>query len=205
LQKKEQNMRGFKAFFSIFHFDVSKFVDRSLNAPKAVIQGTEPALFTGGIMGFGGKSTPRRAEMNKTLTGRRLRHGMTLTEVVVATFLILLVLSSSYVLIIKSSELSRSSRRHYIAISVAKNRLERARNFLYNDLKLMAETNLTVNDNGNPDPDGRFRRTTIVNTNYAPGLTEVTVDVKIRNPHTGLFTPDHEMIQTLFTEYLVNP
>ena len=130
---------------------------------------------------------------------------MTLTEVVIASFLILLVMTSSYSLIIKSSELSRSARSHYIAISLAKNRLERARNFLYNDLKLMAETDLNVNDNGNPDPEGRFRRTTTVNTNYAPGLTEVIVTVKIRNPHTGLFTPDNETIRTLFTEYLVNP
>ena len=130
---------------------------------------------------------------------------MTLTEVVIASFLILLVMTSSYSLIIKSSELSRSARRHYVAISLAKNRLERARNFLYNDLKLMAETDLNVNDNGNPDPEGRFRRTTTVNTNYAPGLTEVIVTVKIRNPHTGLFTPDNETIRTLFTEYLVNP
>jgi prepilin-type N-terminal cleavage/methylation domain-containing protein len=192
-------MRGFKPFPSIFHFDVLKFIGRSINGPKPVIQGMEPALFDGGLMGLGGKNAPRRAKMNKTLTGRRLRHGMTLTEVVIATFLILLVMTSAYALII------RSARRHYVAISLAKNRLERARNFLYNDLKLMAETNMTVNDNGNPDPDGRFRRTTDVNTNYAPGLTEVTVNVMIRNPHTGLFTPDHETIQTLFTEYLVNP
>jgi hypothetical protein len=130
---------------------------------------------------------------------------MTLTEVVIATFLILLVMTSSYSLIVKSAELSRSARRHYIAISIAKNRLERARNFLYNDLKLMAETDLNVNDNGNPDPNGRFRRTTTVNTNFAPGLTEVTIVVKIRNPHTGLFTPDNETIRSLFTEYLVNP
>lgn len=133
---------------------------------------------------------------------------MTITEVVVATFLILGVLTSSYLLINKSSELSRSARRHYIAISLAKNRLERARNFHYDDLKLMAETDLTVDDNGNPDPKGWFRRTTSVDTNYAAAhgmssaLTEVIVTVKIRNPHTGLFTPDNETIRTLFTEYL---
>jgi hypothetical protein len=198
-------MRGFKPFFSVLHFNVSKFLGRLTNRENPVIQGTEPALFGSGFMGFGGRSAPRRAKMNKTVTGRRLKHGMTLTEVVVATFLILLVLSSSYALIIKSSELSRSARRHYIAISLAKNRLERARNFLYNDLRLMAETNLTVNDNGNPDPEGRFRRTTEVNTAYATNLTEVIVTVKIRNPRTGLFTPDNETIRTLFTEYLVNP
>ena len=133
---------------------------------------------------------------------------MTLVEVVISTFLILMVMSGSYLLIVQSAELSRSSRRHYIAISLAKNRLERARNFQYNDLKLLSETDLTVNDNGNPDPNGRFRRTTLVDTNYAathglPGyLTEVIVTVKIRNPHTGLFTPDNESIRTLFTEYL---
>ena len=197
-------MSVFKPFPSILNFKVSKFIGRSINGVEPGIQGMEPALFDGGIMGLGGKSVPRRGEMNKTATNRRLRRGMTLTEVVISTFLILLVMTSAYSLIIKSSELSRSARRHYIAISLAKNRLERARNFLYNDLKLMAETDLTVNDNGNPDPEGRFRRTTLVNTNtiYGAGLTEITVTVKIRNPHTGLFTPDNETIKSLFTEYL---
>jgi len=198
-------MRGFKPFLSIFHFKAPKFIGRSTHGVKPVVQGMESALFDSGLMGIGGGSAPRRAEMKTTTTDRRLRHGMTLTEVVVATFLILLVMTSSYTLIIKSAELSRSARRHYIAISLAKNRLERARNFLYGDLKLMAETDLTVNDNGNPDPVGRFRRTTVVNTSYATNLTEVIVTVKIRNPHTGLFTPDNETIRTLFTEYLVNP
>ena len=129
---------------------------------------------------------------------------MTLVEVVVATFLMLLTMSGAYLMIIKSSELSRSSRRHYIAISLAKNRLERARNFFYSDLQLLSESDMIVDDNGTPDPDGKFKRTTEVNTNttYGAGLTEIIVTVKIRNPHTGLFTPDNESIRTLFTEYL---
>lgn len=195
-------MSIFKALSGVFNFNILIFLGRQINSRKQVIQGTEPALLTSGLVGFGGRSTPRRAEMKKIATGRRMRHGMTLVEVVVSTFLIVMVMSGAYLLIIQSSELSRSSRRHYIAISLAKNRLERARNFLYNDLKLMAETDLTVNDNGNPDPDGRFRRTTTVNTNYSETLTEVIVTVKIRNPHTGLFTPDNETIRTLLTEYL---
>lgn len=198
-------MRVLQRFFGFCNFNVSKFQGRSISGAKTAIQGTESALFDSGLVGCGGRNASGRAEMNKVVINRRLRRGMTLTEVVVATFLILLVMTGAYALIIKSSELSRSARRHYIAISIAKNRLERARNFLYNDLRLMAETDLNVDDNGNPSPDGRFRRTTTVNTAYATNLTEVIVVVKIRNPHTGLFTPDNETIQTLFTEYLVNP
>ena len=130
---------------------------------------------------------------------------MTLVEVLVATFLIVMVMGGAYSLIVRSSELSRSARRHYVAVSLAKSRIERARNFQYGDLMLLTENNLTVNDNGAPDLAGRFRRTTTVNTNYGAGLTEVVVTVKIRNPHTGLFTPDCETIQTLFTELLENP
>ena len=201
-------MRKFLRFFGFFNFRSSKFLGNSDGDETGTIQGMEPALIDGDSMAFGGGSASRRAKMTKTFTGRRLRRGMTITEVVVATFLILGVLTSSYLLINKSSELSRSARRHYIAISLAKNRLERARNFHYDDLKLMAETDLTVDDNGNPDPKGWFRRTTSVDTNYAAAhgmssaLTEVIVTVKIRNPHTGLFTPDNETIRTLFTEYL---
>ena len=130
---------------------------------------------------------------------------MTLVEVMVSIFLIVMVMGGSYMLVIKTSELSRSARRHYVAISLARNRLERVRNFPYSDLKLLAENDLTVNDNGTPDLAGRFRRTTTVNTNYAANLTEVIVTVKIRNPNTGLFTPDNETIRTLFVEYLEEP
>jgi prepilin-type N-terminal cleavage/methylation domain-containing protein len=135
----------------------------------------------------------------------RHKRGMTLVEVVISVSLIVMVMGGAYRLIVQASELSRSARRHYVAISLAKNRLERARNFLYQDLKLLAESRLIVNDNGAPDPNGRFQRTTAVNTNYASNLTEIMVTVKIRNPHTGLFTPDHETIQSLFTKYLENP
>ena len=201
-------MRKIMLFLGLFKFRSSEFNGNSGRGESRAIQGMESALIDGDAMAFGGGNASRRAKMTKTFTGRRLRRGMTITEVVVATFLILGVMTSSYLLIIKSSELSRSARRHYIAISLAKNRLERARNFLYDDLKLMAETDLTVDDNGNPDPKGWFRRTTSVDTNYAAAhgmasaLTEVIVTVKIRNPHTGLFTPDNESIRTLFTEYL---
>ena len=195
-------MRVFKLFVSLFRFGTHEFLGRTAPGPETHVKGMETALFDGGLVGFGGKNARRRTEMKKTCTGRRLRRGMTLTEVVISTAIILIVLASSYVLVVRAAELSRSARRHYIAISLAKNRIERARNFLYDDLKLMAESDLTVNDNGNPDPNGRFRRTTNVNTNFAAGLTEVIVTVKIRNPHTGLFTPDNESIRTLFTEYL---
>ena len=181
-------MSVFRLFLNLLRPNVYDFLSKVGRRRNTLIQSMESALFVGGLTGLGGRNAPRRVEMKRTLTGRRLKRGMTLTEVVIATALILTVMASSYVLIIQSAELSRSARRHYIAISLAKNRLERARNFLYNDLKLMAESDLTVNDNGNPDPAGRFRRTTVVDTNYAAtqglsgDLTEVIVTVKIRIP-----------------------
>lgn len=140
---------------------------------------------------------------------RNLRkRGVTMVEVLISLFITVMALAGGYLIIVQSLELSRSARNHYIAVSIAKNRLERARNFEYSDLTLLAENNLVCDANGVPDPNGWFRRSTQINTNYAIGLTEITVTVKIRDTKTGTWpsgTVNQEEISSLFTEYLGAP
>lgn len=143
--------------------------------------------------------------MSTLETGNVSRKGFTMIEVVIGLFLMVMVLAGGYLLIVRSAELSRAARNQYIAVTLCKNRLERARNFDLIDLHLLAEQDLAVDDNGAPMAGGTFARTTVVNTNIAPGLVEVTVTVKVRNKRTGLYGPAQESMDMKYTEYLVPP
>jgi len=129
------------------------------------------------------------------------QQGMTLVEVVLALVVLSLVMAGSYLLVSRAAATSRAARDNYVAALIAKDRLERARNFAYDDLHLLAEDDVVVDDTGLPDPEGNFRRTTIVTTNYAPGLTKIEVIVEVRNQRTGDFTAGQESVASLFTEY----
>lgn len=136
---------------------------------------------------------------------RNQQRGMTLVEVVLALALLSLVMAGSYLLVSRAAATSRAARDHYVAAVIAKDRLERARNFAYDDLHLLAEDHVIVNDTGLPDPEGHFRRTTLVDTNYAPNLTKIKVIVEVRSRRTGNFDAGEESVASLFTEYYEEP
>jgi len=128
--------------------------------------------------------------------------GFSLTEAIVSMALLAIVIAGSYSLIVSSASAIRSARNHYIAVNIGKARVERARNFNYGDLNLLAESDVVIDDNGNPLSGGDFRRSTTVNTNYQPNLTCITVDTEIRDRKTKKFKGDKETVSGLFTEYL---
>lgn len=130
------------------------------------------------------------------------RQGFTLVEAVIASALLVLVIGGSYSLVTRSQALIYSARNHYVAINIARARLERARNFAYDQLTTLIETNVVVNDSGIPSDSGYFRRTTQVDTNYQPGLTYILVRTDIRNYKDLTFKDDYETVASLFTEYL---
>lgn len=130
------------------------------------------------------------------------RNGFTLVEAIISTILLILVIAGSYTLIARVQALIHSSRNHYVAINLSRAQLERARNFAYDQLYLLSETNIVINDSGTPYSEGYFRRTTTIQTNYQPGLTKLEVRTDIRNQKTLLFSGDFESVATLATEYL---
>lgn len=143
--------------------------------------------------------------MTANVTRRVRRSGFTLMEVLMTLFLMMIVLAGAYKVMVSAADLSRSARHHYLAINLAKNRLERARNFAYGDLNLLAENNVVIDDNGTPDTAGTFRRSTVVVTNYAPNLTKITVTVGMKNRKTGAWvvggSTESEVVASLFTPY----
>jgi hypothetical protein len=132
----------------------------------------------------------------------KIRQGFTLVEAVVASALLVLVIGGSYSLVTRSQALIYSARNHYVAINIARARLERARNFAFDQLPTLTETNVVVNDSGIPSDSGYFRRTTQIVTNYQPGLTYIQVRTDIRYYKDLTFKDDYESVASLFTEYL---
>lgn len=130
--------------------------------------------------------------MNRTAKQGGRRSGFTIVEAVVSSVLLAMVLGGAYTLIVRTYTVSRVARDHYVASNLAKNRIERAHNFRYSDLPLLAESKVMVDDNGSGDTEGHFRRTTRVNTSFVDPITgatntEVSVAVDVRNIRTGSF------------------
>lgn len=128
--------------------------------------------------------------------------GFTLIEAIISAALLAMVIAGSYKILGQASRLMRTSRNHYIAINIGKNRLERARLLEYDQLTMLAETNILVDTSGLPSSAGDFRRSTILNTNVTPGLMMLTVNTEIRNTMTQAFTGEVESVSSLFTSYL---
>lgn len=131
------------------------------------------------------------------------RSGFTIIEIVVSLIVLAVVMAGAYQVITVAARLRHSARNHYIAVVMANNRIERAKNFEYKDLSLLAESNVVLDEDGAGDPNGWFRRTTTVNTNFASRLTELTVTVQIRDRATKEFKTQAETVTTLLTEYVV--
>lgn len=123
-------------------------------------------------------------------------------ESVISMMLLAIVLTGSYSLIVRSASAIRSARNHYIAVNISKARVERARNFAYNELYLLGESLVVVDESGNPISGGSYRRTTTVNTNYQPNLTQITVETEVRDRLSNTFKGESESVSGLFTEYI---
>lgn len=135
------------------------------------------------------------------------KHGFTLVEAVISMAILVLVIAGSYKLVSGSQALIYAARNHYVAINISRARLERVRNFGYDQLISLAESKIEVDDSGVPSSGGYFRRTTLVTTNFMPGLTKVEVQTEIRNTKSLSFVEvngvaENESLATFATEYL---
>jgi hypothetical protein len=91
------------------------------------------------------------------------------------------------------------SRAHYIAVNIAKNRIERAKTLEYSDLLLVKDNDGIVNTSGAADPDGFFKVTTQV-TAANSNLMEVVVTVGIKNRTYLDFRGEQEEARTYIAD-----
>ncbi len=121
----------------------------------------------------------------------------------VALFLLVFVMAGVYRTMAMSARLRVTAHGHYLAVIIANNRIERAKNVGFGELPFMVEDSVRVNDQGVPDADGRFRRTTAVHMEHGgnPRLARMTVTVELpasRARSDRVF----ESVTTLLTEYM---
>lgn len=132
--------------------------------------------------------------------------GVSVVEVLVALTLVAILLAGIYPLITQSHFSMRRGRDHYLAVSIGLATLEMARKHDYSLLPRMAEAQRLINDQGNYDSGGRFRRTIIVRPNTPlAGLTEMEVRIDIRDRRSGAFEGAAETLSMLYTTYLTVP
>ncbi len=132
-----------------------------------------------------------------TPTGRR--NGHSLVEVVIALLCFSIAIAGLCALSLMTKESADVAREHYIAVNIAKNRLERSHSFDFAQLNLFNESGVVVDHNGNPAPNGHYRRSTTV-TNMNPSLYHIEVNVEILNRVSLQFDPGAEGVQTLVAD-----
>ena len=135
-------------------------------------------------------------------TGGRVRSGsgFTLVEVMVCSviFVIFCVFFlNSAIASIRSQHLACD---YYKAMTIARNRIQRATEFEYDSILLMSENQVPVDGKGNITSAGIYRRTTLVSayTNGTPNLLQITVQVYYPGARRSLSTKPVEL-STLIT------
>ena len=146
---------------------------------------------------------------------------MSILEMTFASAIFMMVIVSVIPLIDGMVGRFQMARDHYVATSICQSRIERARMTPFNDLRLFTEATNNpsyLNDVGEVDPNGRFKRITTVSTNTpAAGLTTMTVATHIclcsrygwrKNYHpirsrsfSCKFTDEKEDLSYIFTSY----
>lgn len=134
---------------------------------------------------------------------------MTLVEVLVATVLLAASFAGAFALITHATGMMLRTRNHYVATTLCLARLERARDFDYNLLSFLGETDpggTLLDQEGAPTVDGAYRRHTYVAVDQPDsGVTVVRVRVEIRDPKTHGFDGAAEEMSAAFTRYLATP
>ncbi|MDA0577607.1 MAG: hypothetical protein O3B24_05855 [Verrucomicrobia bacterium] len=134
---------------------------------------------------------------------QRSRAGVGLVEVMIALFMFSAAIAGMCSLAMIAREASDRARDHYVAINLAKNRIERAKSFGFSQLALFAENNVLMNSQGTLTASGDYRRTTTL-SNMTFNLKEIRVTVEIRNRDTWSFVPGVEDIRSYVAD-IVGP
>lgn len=134
------------------------------------------------------------------------RTGMSLVEMLFAVVLLAVILAAAYGMILQCRRLLLAASDHYVATTLCLARIELARNVDYSLIGLLADppSGVPVDRFCAPDLSGFYlRHTTVMPDTPVPGLTTMTVQVRIADRSTREFGLNGETISCLFTRYLV--
>ncbi len=137
--------------------------------------------------------------MKMRIDNTNSKDGFTLIEVVVAILVLAMCIGGLCQLFVNVHQLSEMSRSHYIAINIAKNRIERAKTLEYSDLALVTENDGIVNVSGAPDENGFFKVSTEL-VAAGTNLMEMIVTVGIKNRIHLDFRGEEEQARTYIAD-----
>ena len=120
-----------------------------------------------------------KQHMKKLIKVLKDSRGMTLIETMAATLLFGIVLAGLLNLSLGSMATGKRAEFTYSAYNIAKNHLESLRSMPYSTLANAAESDIYVDSNGTPDPDGDFIRTTAVTQNFNNDTNLIELDVSV--------------------------
>ena len=127
------------------------------------------------------------------------REGFSFIEVVIALAVLGMFIGGMCAVILGSRQLSDRARSHYIAVNLAKNRIERARNMPFESLSDFIESNTIIDTDGKPDYEGNFRRTTQYGSAQT-NLVEMVVTVEIRDRVTRRFNGESQLVRSYIAD-----
>lgn len=130
------------------------------------------------------------------------RAGMTLIEALIAIVIFGMVIAGFCNSILCVKKMRDISFDHYMAVNIAKNRIERARTLPYENLSSFAESALVIDQYGflaSTSDEGRFERTTEISV-VSSNLTEIFVIVRIRDRETLQFGDEKETLKSYIVE-----
>lgn len=131
---------------------------------------------------------------------KKYQQGFSLVEVAIALMVSTVVVVGILSLYTQSVMVTKKMNQRFIAINLAKSRIERLKNFDFTVLPNAAETDTYLDKAGNSSLNGDFVRNTSISTNYngISDLTQVTVtvDYKVK----GEFSDNPVTLTTVFVD-----
>lgn len=164
-------------------------------APNAATEGHGSLLSAASSTGIGAQGgAPACA------AARHVRSGFTLIEVMIASAIFGIVALAFGSALIGTMKLHRTASRHYAALSIARNRIQRAYSMPYETLtqENFGQDWKPVDERGEEKPNGLYQRLTIVSTNYS-GCVKVTVSVRFPMVMGRGMNPNPLVVETLCT------
>ena len=115
----------------------------------------------------------------KLLKILRSEKGLSLLENMMAVGLFLIGLAAIFSVELQAMTAGKRTAAAYTAYNIAKNHIENLKSYSFSDVASAAENSIYVDENGTPDPDGKYIRSTTVSTSYNgdANLTQVAVSV----------------------------